>query len=66
MGLLQDHVTGTALKSVLILQMYCKANKTEYFQITLSKCTRLMSQASIIKRLCFKAKFSALFSHLLV
>lgn len=34
--------------------MYCTANKSEYFQITVPKCTRLMSQASIIKRLGFR------------
>jgi len=42
------------------------ANKTEYVKITLPKCTRLTSQVSITKRLCFKTEFSVLFSHLLV
>lgn len=62
MCLIHDHVTGT-LKNVLILQVYCMAKKTEYFQITLPKRTRLMSQASIIKMLCFRPKFRV-FSHL--
>lgn len=63
MTLLHDHVTWSALENVLVLQRYRVGNKIGYLRLPFPNDT---SQVSIIKRLCFKIKFSVLFSHLLV